>query len=72
MVHNKIQKKNVLWRRHWRPTNWAFLYGNRQGQPSSGDHRPGKPRWFPEEINAIIPLIETSENDILELRKAAQ
>ena len=72
MVHNKIQKKNVLWRRHWRPTNWAFLYGNRQGQPSSGDHRPGKPRWFPEEINAIIPLIETAENDILELRKAAQ
>lgn len=59
-----IKRKNKLWRQHWRPTNWSFLYGNRQHVPSSHDHRPGKPRWFPEEVNAIIPLIEHSEAEI--------
>ncbi|MBG99338.1 MAG: hypothetical protein CMN58_03200 [Solibacterales bacterium] len=64
-VREKIQEKNVLWRRFWRPTNWAFLYGNRQTQPSSLDHRPGYPRWFPEEINSLVPLIEEAEGQIL-------
>lgn len=59
-----IQRKNTLWRQHWRPTNWSFLYGNRQHVPSSKDHRPGKPRWFPEEVNAIIPMIENAEAKI--------
>ncbi len=59
----------MLWRRHWRPTNWAFLYGNRQTQPSSKDHRPGKPRWFPIEVDAIIPRIEAAQARIFELRK---
>ncbi len=63
-MHSVIQRKNLLWRRHWRPTNWSFLYGNRQHVPSSHDHRPGKPRWFPEEINAIIPFIEQCEEEI--------
>lgn len=60
-----IKRKNKLWQQHWRPTNWSFLYGNRQHVPSSHDHRPGKPRWLPEEVNAIIPLIEHSEAEIL-------
>jgi len=63
-LRQRIQRKNVLWRQHWRPANWSFLYGNRQHVPSSRDHRPGKPRWFPEEINAIIPLIEQAEAEI--------
>ena len=67
-VQAQIQHKNILWRRHWRPTNWAFVYGNRQTQPSSHDHRSGKPRWFPIEIDAIIPLIEKTETQIFELR----
>ncbi len=71
-VHREIQRKNVLWRRHWRPTNWAFLYGNRQTQPSSHDHRPGHPRWFPLEIDAILPLINKVEAEILALQTRAK
>ena len=71
-VHREIQRKNVLWRRHWRPTNWAFLYGNRQTQPSSHDHRPGHPRWFPLEIDAILPLINKAEAEILALQSRSK
>ena len=63
-----IQRKNTLWRQHWRPSNWSFLYGNRQHVPSSHDHRPGQPRWFPREIDAIIPMIEAEENRIQEMK----
>jgi len=60
-----IQRKNQLWRQHARPTNWAFVYGNRQHVASSKDHRPGQPRWFPKELDGIIKLIETAESEIL-------
>jgi hypothetical protein len=63
-----IARKNMLWRQHWRPTNWSFLYGDRQHVPSSHDHRPGQPRWFPLEVDAIIPLIEQEEARIHALR----
>ena len=69
-VRRLVQRKNRFWRQHWRPTNWSFLYGNRQHVPSSKDHRPGKPRWFPEEINAIIPLIKESEAAIWKSKEA--
>jgi hypothetical protein len=72
VVREQIGRKNVLWRRFWRPTNWAFLYGNRQTQPSSLDHRPGYPRWFPEEINAIVPLIEEAEDQIITLQSKSK
>ena len=72
VVREQIGRKNVLWRRFWRPTNWAFLYGNRQTQPSSLDHRPGYPRWFPEEINAIVPLIEEAEDQIINLQSKSK
>ena len=68
-IREQIGQKNFLWRRHWRPTNWAFLYGNRQMTASSKDHRPGKPRWFPIEVDAIIPRIEGAEDRIFELRE---
>ncbi len=71
-VHRQIHKKNTLWRRHWRPTNWAFVYGNRQTQPSSKDHRPDKPRWFPLELEAILPLIEEVEGEIFNLQTKAK
>lgn len=32
------QAKEQLWHRYWRPSNWAFLYGDRTTQPSSRDH----------------------------------
>jgi hypothetical protein len=63
-MRQAIMAKNVLWRRHWRPTNWAFAYGDRQHVPSSHDHRPGKERWFPAELAAILPEIEAAEGRI--------
>ena len=60
-----ILKKNALWRQYWFPSNWAFLYGNRQTQPSSRSHLNGSYRWFPEEIQGILPEIEQLERAIL-------
>lgn len=71
-VHEQIQTKNTLWRRYWRPTNWAFVYGNRQHVPSSQDHRPDQPRWFPKELKAIVPLIEEAETQIFDLQTKAK
>jgi arylsulfatase A-like enzyme len=68
MLRQSILEKNALWRRHWHPSNWSFAYGNRTHVPSSHDHRPGKARWFPNELDAIIPLIEQSEDQLLKLR----
>ncbi len=59
-----VERKNDLWLSYWRPTNWAFLYGNRQSQPSSHDHINRDTRWFPDEILSIIPLIEETEETI--------
>ena len=59
-----IVRKNKLWRQHWRPTNWAFAFGNRTHVPASHDHRPGQPRWLPKEIDGIIPLIGQAEDEI--------
>lgn len=57
-VRQHVLKKDDLWYRYWRPTNWAFLYGNRSLQPSSRDHIDSKKRWFPKEIASITPLID--------------
>lgn len=54
-------RKNFLWQQNWRPTNWAFAYGDRQHVPSSHDHRPGMPRWMPAEIDGVIELIAREE-----------
>lgn len=72
LLRQHIERKNLLWRQHWRPTNWSFLYGNRQQVPSSRDHRPGQPRWFPEEVRAIIPLIEQAEESIWKMKTQSQ
>lgn len=49
-LRETIREKNTIWRRYWLPSNWAFLYGNRQSQPSSRDHRNKAERWFPKEL----------------------
>jgi arylsulfatase A len=70
-LRQAIVKKNDLWFRYWRPTNWAFLYGNRQTQPSSRDHKnPGR-RWFPEELQDALPHLNEAEQRIHEATKAA-
>lgn len=66
-----IQAKNRLWFDFWRPMNWAFLHGDRTEQPSSRDHRDPKIRWFPDEINKFLPLIEAKEKAIAKLAAEA-
>jgi hypothetical protein len=57
----EVRKKNRLWESYWRPTNWAFLHGDRTAQPSSRDHGDPRQRWFPTEMEGFKGLIETKE-----------
>jgi hypothetical protein len=59
-----IRAKNRVWFNYWRPQNWAFLNGDRINQPSSRDHLDPSKRWFPDEIEQFIPLIEAKEKEI--------
>ena len=63
-IREAIREKNALWQRYWVPTNWAFLYGNRQTQPSSREHSDPKKRWFPDEVRALLPMVEKREAEI--------
>lgn len=60
----KIRFKNKLWNQYYRPTNWAFLFGDRQHVPSSRDHRDANRRWFVEELEKLPPLIEEADEAI--------
>jgi len=66
MLRAAIGHKNDLWFRYWRPTNWAFLYGNRQQTASSRDHTNPSRRWFPEELQSALPHLEEAELRIQE------
>ncbi len=70
-IRQKVIAKNRLWFQASRPTNWAFLGGDRTEQPSSHDHRDPKVRWFPTEMEEFGPLIATAENEIHELARKA-
>ena len=59
-----IQKKNFLWQQYFRPTNWAFLYGDRQHVPSSRGHKDTDRRWFIEELNQLPGRIAAADSDI--------
>jgi hypothetical protein len=61
-----IQQKNRLWFNYYRPQNWAFLAGDRVNQPSSRDHIDRNKRWFPDEMEQYVPLIEQKERAIWE------
>ena len=63
-LRHAILKKNALWQQYWFPSNWAFLYGNRQQTASSRSHLNGSYRWFPEEIQSILPELKKLENAI--------
>lgn len=58
------QAKEQLWHRYWRPSNWAFLYGDRTTQPSSRDHLNPSVRWFPQELEQYRTLITEKENEL--------
>ena len=63
-IRQLVIAKNRLWFHYWRPQNWAFLNGDRTQQPSSRDHLDPSKRWFPDEIEQFVPLIEAKEREI--------
>ena len=65
-LRSAVTARNQLWHRYWRPTNWAFLRGNRTHVPSSRDHTNNARRWFPEEIDALVPLITAADRKVAE------
>ena len=71
-VRRAVVVKNGFWFDYWRPQNWAFLGGDRVSQPSSRDHRDPKVRWFPEEMEKFVPLIQKAELEIEEAAIAAK
>ncbi len=64
-----VAAKNRLWYYYYRPQNWAFLAGDRTNQPSSRDHLDPSKRWFPEELEKFVPLIDAKDAEIWALAK---
>ncbi|MFD1144262.1 family 16 glycoside hydrolase [Larkinella insperata] len=71
-LNREVRQKNILWFNYWRPSNWAFLNGDRTTQPFSHDWQDKTRRIFPEEMKAFEPLIREAEQRIAdEQRKLA-
>jgi hypothetical protein len=66
-----VIEKDRLWFEFIRPTNWAFLGGDRTDQLSSRDHRDPKIRWFPKEMEQFQPLIAEADRGIDSLARDA-
>lgn len=66
-LEKDVRLKNQLWHQYYRPTNWAFLFGDRQNVPSSRDNEDPGRRWFEEEIQGIPSLIVEVEKRIWKL-----
>lgn len=56
-----LRRKNQLWDQYYRPTNWAFLFGDRQWVPSSRDHRDSERRWFVEELMQLPGMVDEAD-----------
>jgi hypothetical protein len=65
-VMEAVLKKNHLWQQFYRPTNWGFLFGDRQWVPSSRDHLNSEHRWFVEELSKLPHMIYESDTEIWE------
>lgn len=63
-LRQAIARKNHLWQQYYRPTNWAFLFGDRQHVPASRDPVERDQRWFVREVDALPGLIAETEADI--------
>lgn len=70
-LRDAIARKNLLWQQYYRPTNWAFLFGDRQHVPASRDVEKREERWFVREIDALPALIAGAEADIQRYAKEA-
>lgn len=66
-IRGAIVEKNRLWHQYYRPTNWAFLFGDRQHVPSSRDDKNSDRRWFIEELNRLPSLIAEEESKMSRL-----
>jgi hypothetical protein len=62
-----LRAKNRLWHDYWRPSNWAFLHGDRTQQPSSRDPVNPQLRFFPAEQEKYLPLIKEAEEKVYKL-----
>jgi hypothetical protein len=62
-----LRAKNRLWHDYWRPSNWAFLHGDRTQQPSSRDPVNPQLRFFPAEQEKYLPLIKDAEEKVYKL-----
>lgn len=63
-LHQALLRKDFLWQQYYHPTNWAFLYGDRQSQPASRSHLDKDKRWFRTEVGQLPGLINETETDI--------
>lgn len=71
MLHSAITEKNRLWFDYARPSNWAFLAGDRTEQAFSRDYRDRNIRAFAQEMQQFLPLIADAEKRIDELAAKA-
>lgn len=62
-LRQEILINNRLWSRYFRPTNWAFIFGNRQ-QTEFPKNREQTERVLLGEIDQLIPLIGKTEQAI--------
>ncbi len=63
-VRHWVIRKNSLWHQYYQPTNWAFLFGDRQHVPSSRDHIDTDRRWFVEEVSELPGMIGQAEEEV--------
>lgn len=70
-LHSAIAAKNRLWHDYWRPSNWAFLFGDRTQQPSSRDPVNPQIRFFPAEQEKYLPLLKDAEEKVFKLVEEA-
>lgn len=63
-LQQSLKRKDFLWHQYYHPTNWAFLYGDRQSQPASRSHLDKDIRWFCKEVDELPALISEAEADI--------
>lgn len=70
-LRSAITEKNRLWFDYARPSNWAFLAGDRTEQAFSRDYRDRNIRAFAQEMQQFLPLIADAEKRIDELAAKA-
>jgi hypothetical protein len=70
-LRRAIAEKNRLWFDYARPSNWAFLAGDRTEQAFSRDYRDRNIRAFAQEMQQFLPLIADAEKHIDELAAKA-